>query len=155
MPAPSTDVRKLLGKTKLVVLPEDYFLIRLPVDTKPIPGEWYRPATTRFAVFIREPKEITLVVPRRKWLRMQNIFDRFDVSDPMKVITFDVKLSLKVYGYIAAISKVLGDAKISLLPMSSFNRDHILVSKRDLPRSVRLLRQFLTSCKETDARAMK
>jgi hypothetical protein len=148
MPAPRADVRKLLAKTKLVVLPEDYFLIRLPVDVKPIPGEWYRPATTRFAVFIREPKEITLVVPRRKWLRMQNIFDEFEVSGPMKVITFDIKLSLAVYGYIAAISRVLADAKISVLPMSSFNRDHILVSKKDLPRSVRLLRQYLLDCAE-------
>ena len=148
MPAPRADVRKLLAKTKLVVLPEDYFLIRLPVDVKPIPGEWYRPATTRFAVFIREPKEITLVVPRRKWLRMQNIFDEFEVSGPMKVITFDIKLSLTVYGYIAAISRVLADGKISVLPMSSFNRDHILVSKKDLPRSVRLLRQYLLECAE-------
>jgi hypothetical protein len=62
MASPHADVRKLIAKTKLVVMPEDYFLIRLPVDAKPIPGEWYRPATTRFAVFIREPKEITLVV---------------------------------------------------------------------------------------------
>ena len=151
MSAPLEDVSKLLGKTKLVVLPEDYFLIRLPVDTKPIPGEWYRPATTRFAVFIREPKEITLVVPRRKWLRMQNIFEKFEVSEPMKVITFDIKLSLAVYGYIAAISKVLAEAKVSLLPMSSFNRDHILVSKKDLPRSIRLLRQFLLQHKKANA----
>jgi hypothetical protein len=151
MSAPSVDVSKLLGKTKLVVLPEDYFLVRLPVDTGPIPVEWYRPATTRFGVFIREPKEITLVIPRRKWLRMQNIFEKYEVSEPMKVITFDIKLSLTVYGFIAAISKVLAEAKISLLPMSSFNRDHILVSKKDLPRSVRLLRQLLQEHKNANA----
>ncbi len=143
----SPELKKLLGRTKLVVLPEDYYMIRLPVDAKPIPGEWYRPATTRFAVFIREPDEITLVVPRRKWLRMQNLFDDFKVLGPMKVITFDIKLSLVVTGYIAAISRILAEDKISILPMSSFHRDHILVQKEDLPRTVRLLRQFLQSCK--------
>ena len=147
MPAPVTDLYKLLGKTKLVVLPEDYFLVRLPVETKPIPVEWQRPAATQFGALIREPHEITLIVGRRKWLRMQNIFDDFDVSEPMKVITFDIKLSLNVYGYIAAISQVLAEAKISVVPMSSFSRDHILVSKKDLPRSVRLLRHFLQECR--------
>jgi hypothetical protein len=144
----SPDLKRLFGRTKLVVLPEDYFLIHLPVDAKPIPGEWYRPATTRFAVFIREPDEITLIVARRKWLRMQNIFDDYRVAGPMKVITFDIKLSLVVYGYIAAISRVLADNKISVVPISAFHRDHILVHKTDLPRSVRYLRQFLQSCKK-------
>lgn len=152
MPARVADLYKLLGRTKLVVLPEDYFLVRLPVETKPIPVEWSRPAVTHFGAFIREPHEITLVVARRKWLRMQSIFDEYDVSEPMKVITFDIKLSLTVYGYIAAISRVLADAKISVVPMSSFNRDHILVSKKDLPRSVRLLRHFLQECKNAKSR---
>jgi len=65
----------------------------------------------------------------------------------MKVITFDIKLSLAVYGYLAALSRVIADDKISLVPISSFHRDHILVAKQDLPRTVRVLRQFLQSCK--------
>ncbi len=141
------NLKKLFARTKLVVLPEDYLLVRLPVDARPIPGEWYRPATTRFGAFIREPKEITLIVTRRKWLRMQNVFKQYKVSGPMKVITFDIKLSLVVYGYLAALSRVIADDKISLVPISSFHRDHILVAKQDLPRTVRVLRQFLQSCK--------
>jgi hypothetical protein len=144
----SPELKKLLGRTRLVVLPEDYYLIHLPVDAKPIPGEWYRPATTRFAVFIREPDEITLVLSRRKWLRMQSLFEKPRVLGPMKVITFDIKLSLVVFGYIAAISRVLAADMISIVPISAFHRDHILVQKEDLPRSVRLLRQFLQSCKK-------
>ena len=35
-----------------------------------------------------------MIVPLRKWLRMQNMFEKFDVSGPLKAITFDVKLSL-------------------------------------------------------------
>ena len=151
MAALSAELRKIFGNTKLVVLPEDYLMIRLPVDTKPIPGEWYRPLTTRYAVFVREPKDITLIVPRRKWLRMQHMFKKPQVSEPMKVIIFDVKLGINVYGFIAAISRVLADAKISLMPVSSFHRDHILVRKGDLPRSVRLLRQFLDEAAKTRA----
>ena len=143
MAAYSENLRKIFRRTKLVVLPEDYLMIRLPVDAKPIPGEWYRPLTTRYAVFVREPKDITLIIPRRKWLRMQAMFAKSQVSEPMKVVIFDIELGINVYGFIAAMSKVLADARISIMPVSSFHRDHILVRKADLPRTVRLLRQFL------------
>lgn len=146
MPLLSADLRKLFAKTRLVVLPEDYFLIRLPPDVRPLPGEWYRPATTRFAVFVREPGEITLIVGRRKWLRMKRLFNKYSMGGPMKVICFNIELSLDVYGYIAALSRELAKAKIPIVPVSTFNRDHILVNKKDLPRAVRLLRRFLKSC---------
>ena len=140
------DLKNLLVCTKISVLPEDYLAIRLPVDSKTIPGEWYRPATTRFAVFIREPKEISLIVTRRKWLRMQSIFENYQVSGPMKVISFDNKLSIVVPSYMCAIGSVLADARISAIPISTLSGDHLLVQKADLPRSVRLLRQFILQC---------
>jgi hypothetical protein len=148
MPELTPELRELFARTKLVVLPEDYYMVRLPVDAKPLPGEWYRPATTRFATFIRDSEEITLVVPRRKWLRMHSLFETFELSKPMKVVTFDVKLALNVCGYIAAVGAVLADARISILPMSSFNRDHIVIAKEDLPRAVKVLRHFLQDCKK-------
>ncbi len=149
MAAYSANLRKIFRRTKLVVLPEDYFMIRLPADIQAIPGEWYRPLTTRYAVFVREPKDVTLIIPRRKWLRMQAMFSESRVSEPMKVVIFDIELGINVYGFIAAISRVLADNKISIMPVSSFHRDHILVRKMDLPRTVRLLRQFLQGFKKS------
>jgi hypothetical protein len=148
MPALTPELKELFARTKLVVLPEDYYMVRLPTDAKPLPGEWYRPATTRFATFIRDSQEITLVIPRRKWLRMHSLFESFELSEPMKVVTFDVKLSFGVCGFIAAVGAVLAEARISILPMSSFNRDHIVLAKKDLPKAVKTLRQFLQSCKK-------
>ena len=148
MPQLSPQLRKLFAETKLDVLPEDYYLVHLPVDTKPIPGEWYRPATTQFAVFIRAPKGITLIVARRKWLRMQNLFDEYELSAPMRVVTLDMALSLEVYGYIAVVAEILAQAAISIVPIAAFDRDHIVVKKAELPRTVRLLRQFIAGCKK-------
>ena len=152
MPTLTPQLRKILARTRLAILPEDYYMVRLPVDVKPIPGEWYRPATTRFGVFVRESDAITLIVPRRKWLRMQLLFDKYTVSKPMKVITFDVKLSLNVVGFIAAIGAVLAKEQISILPVSSFDRDHILVMKDQLPHAVKALRKFLQGAGKTRGR---
>jgi hypothetical protein len=148
MRAPSAELKKLLVRTNLVVFPEDYVIVYLPVGIQAIPGEWFRPATTQFAAVVQEPKLITMVVPRRKWLRMQNMFDKYDVSGPYKVISFDVKLSLVTSGYMAAIGSVLREAKLSALPISSFKHDHIIVPKTELPRTVKVLRDFLASCKK-------
>ena len=147
MPTISAELKKLLARTNLVLFPEDYVIVYLPVGIQAIPGEWFRPATTRFAAVIQEPKLITMVVPRQKWLRMQNMFEKYDVSGPYKVIGFDVKLSLVASGYMASIGSVLRESKISALPISSFKHDHIIVPKAELPRAVKVLRNFLDSCK--------
>lgn len=149
MPVLSANIKKLLARTKLFVLPEDFYVIELPVDVKAIPGEWYRPATTRFAVFIREPKQVTLIVNRKKWLRMQSIFDKYKVHGPVKVIVFDVKLSMVARGYMATIGTILAESKLGALPISTLLRDHIIVPKADLPRTVRVIRDFLESCRST------
>lgn len=146
----SAELKELLARTKLVVFPEDYVIVYLPINVKTIPGEWFRPSTTRFATIIQEPKLITLVVPRQKWLRMQSMFEEFDLNGPYKVISFDVKLSLVASGYMAAIGSVLRESKISALPISSFKHDHIIVPKAELPRAVKVLRNFLENLKEKE-----
>jgi hypothetical protein len=147
MPELSTDLKELLTRTNLVVFPEDYVIVYLPIGIKTIPGEWFRPATTRFAVVIQEPKVITLVVSSRKWLRMQGMFERYDVNGPMKVICFDVKLSLVSSGYLSAIGSLLTESNIRSMPISSFKNDHIIVPKADLPRTIRILRGFFAGGK--------
>jgi hypothetical protein len=144
----STELKGLLARTKLVVFPEDYVVVYLPIGVQAIPGEWFRPATTRFAAVIQEPRLITMVVPQRKWLRMQNMFEKFNVNGPYKVISFDVKLSLVANGYMAAIGSVLTGSNIGALPISSFKHDHIIVPKSELPRTVKVLRNLLDSCKK-------
>ena len=144
----SAELKKLLTRTNLVVFPEDYVVVYLPVGIQAIPGEWFRPATTRFALVIQEPRVITMVVPHRKWLRMQSMFDKYDVNGPFKIISFDVKLSLVATGYMCAIGSTLTEANISAIPISSFKGDHLIVPKADLPRTVKVLREYLHSCRQ-------
>jgi hypothetical protein len=144
----STELKDLFTQTKLTIFPEDYFVVYLPIGVQAIPGEWFRPATTRFAVVIQEPKMITMVVPRRKWLRMQGMFDKYDVNGPFKVISFDAKLSLMTSGYMCAIGSILTESNIHAIPISSFKGDHLIVPKADLPRTVKVLRDFFQHCKK-------
>lgn len=147
MPAVSADLRTLLNGTDLFIFPEDYVVVYLS-QTKTISGEWFRKATTRFAVVIQEPKTVTMIIPRRKWLRMQNIFDKYEANGPWKVISFKMKASYVPVGYLSAMEAVLKDARIDAIPVSSMRTSHMLVPKADLPRAVRHLRDFLENNKE-------
>jgi hypothetical protein len=143
MPELTASLRKQLSRIRLKVLPEDYFVVHLPPDENAVPAEWFRPATTRFAVFIRDPEAVTLIVPRRKWLRMQNLFRKFRVVDIVKVVTLGVGRTRNLEPCLVAVGRVLAEAEVGAAPLSSFHRDHILIPKQNLPRAVRLLRQFL------------
>jgi hypothetical protein len=152
----SAELKELFTQTKLAIFPEDYFIVNLPVGVQAIPGEWFRPATTRFAVVIQEPKMITMVIPRRKWLRMQGMFNKYDVNGPFKVISFEAKLSLMTSGCMCAIGSILTESKINAIPISSFKNDHLIVPKADLPRTMKVLRDFLQHCKkESSGRSPK
>ena len=72
-----------------------------------------------------------MVVPRRKWLRMQGMFDKYDVNGPLKVISFDVKLSLVASSYMCAIGSVLTEANISAILQSlNLPADDIIAAAR-------------------------
>jgi hypothetical protein len=146
MPSVSEKAKQPAGRAKLTIFPEDYYVIHLPSNTKEFPSEWYRQATTRFAVFIRQPDEITLVVTRRKWLRMRNIFPKYVQSPPMKIVALDKDLVRAAGGY-TAMSTAMAGAKIAATPISSFSFDHLLVPKANLPRAMRVLRGYLVNGK--------
>ncbi|MBN2320277.1 MAG: ACT domain-containing protein [Acidobacteria bacterium] len=148
MPAISAELKELMIETDLFVFPEDFVVVYLPQDIKAISGEWFRYTTTRFAMVIQEPKMITMVIPRRKWLRMQNLFEQFEANGPWKVISFKIKQSNVPPGYLATMGAVLKDSKIRSIPVSTLKNTYILVPKSDLPRAVRLLRDFLEKFKK-------
>lgn len=148
MPAISAELRELLIQTDLIVFPEDFVVVYLPQEIKAISGEWFRQATTRFAVVIQEPKMITMIIPRRKWLRMQNIFEKYEVNGPWKVIRLKLKQTPST-SYLATIGSVFKDSKFNVIPVSTLKNNNLLVPKSDLPRAVRMLRDFLEKYKNT------
>jgi hypothetical protein len=145
------DIKKLLTHTSLVVFPEDYIAVYLPRSVRSIPAEWFRPDTTRFAAVILETKLLTMILPLRKWLRMQNMFEEYDVSGPLKTVTFDVNLSLVAGKFRVAIASALAEANIDSIPISSFKRYHVVVPKADLPRTVKVIRKLIENGKKKRA----
>ena len=147
MRLPPANLRVPFATTKMSVLPEDYLVVHLPPDTEPLPPEWYRPKAARFGATIRDPEELVLILSKRKWLRMHSIFEKYEIDGPFKVVELATEAVKPIPGYLSQLGAVLTGSQIRGFPISSFRRNHILVQKRDLPRTMRALRKFVEQCK--------
>jgi hypothetical protein len=146
MRLPSADLRALFAGTQLTVLPEDYVVAYVPLESKQLSGEWFHPATTRFLVVIREEDRFVLVLPRAKWLKMKSLFKNVEVEGPLRVIALDAGSTKFVPGYLTQLGAVMTAAMIRTFPISSFRRNHLMIQKPDLPRTVKVLREFIERC---------
>ena len=59
-----------------------------------------------------------------------------------KILTFDMILPIELVGFLAKVTKVLTDEKISIFAISAYSTDHILVKKKDLKRAKEKLKEL-------------
>jgi len=94
-----------------------------------------RPLPNAFAV-IQDGKEITVVADQSK-IRLEDVIE---VEKDWKILTLDVVLPFDTIGVTAKISDALAKAKVSMLLISAFSRDHFLVKEKDLEKAKEALR---------------
>jgi len=96
-----------------------------------------KPLANAFAV-IQDGKEITVIADQSKISRR----DAIKVEEDWKILTLDAVLPFDTIGVTAKISGALAEAKVSLLTISAFSRDHFLVKEKDLARATKALRDI-------------
>ncbi len=93
-----------------------------------------RPLPNAFAV-IQDKNEITVIIDQSKI----NNKDVIEIEKDWKIFTFDMILPFELVGFLAKISKVLADEKISIFAISAYSTDHILVKEKDLSKAIKKL----------------
>lgn len=139
------NVLDLLKKTRIEVSPETFNVISLKEE------EWLRfletseqsPRMTVPFMIFKDKWEVTLVLDEIDFKTVSPFFDEIKVEKGFRLLSFDVALDFDVVGFMAQISKILAEAGISILPISSFSRDHILLRQEDLPTALKALRGFV------------
>lgn len=81
-----------------------------------------------FLTCILDKDECTLVMPMMAWEDFSERLPESKQAGEFRLITFDVTLDFDVIGFMAYISQILATANISLMAISAFARDHILVN---------------------------
>ncbi len=93
------------------------------------------PVESAFAL-IQDKREITAIIESSK-LNPKIVIE---AEEGWRLLTFDAVLPFDMVGFLAKISSALAEESISILAISSFSTDHILVKNKDLEKAIEKLK---------------
>jgi hypothetical protein len=104
---------------------------------------------TGFVQMTRDKQEITLIVAEDVWAQLAPRFPSAAVESNRRMIRFDTVLDFSVVGFIAEISNALADADISILSLSTYSTDAVLVPESRFDDAVAAVKQALVTLQFT------
>ena len=107
------------------------------------------PEAEGFVSLTRDKDEITLVVAEEIWHKLGPRFPGAVVQERRRLIRFDTVLDFSVVGFIAEISRALAEADISILSISTYSTDAVLVHESRFDDAVTAIKQALVTLKFT------
>lgn len=136
------DAAEFLKNARIEVSPETYSVVALSS------AEWelllenpeLSPRMTVPFLIFKDKWEVTLVLDEEDFAAIRDAVSASRVEHGFRMLSFDVKLEFNVVGFIARITSILAEAGVSVLPISSFSRDHVLVRQIDLASALKSLR---------------
>jgi hypothetical protein len=96
------------------------------------------PKISDFFSIIKDRNEVTLILKEKQINDIE--YDKAEKG--FRIITFDTILPFDVVGFISTVSKALTKEGISILTISSYSTDHILVKNKDLNKIIRVLKDI-------------
>ncbi|MEP6704507.1 MAG: ACT domain-containing protein [Acidobacteriota bacterium] len=94
--------------------------------------------TAPFMVF-SDNKEVTLLLDDIDFGTIRHAVRDAKTEGGFRLLTFDTVLDFTVVGFLAEITRILGDAGVSIVVLSAFSRDHLLVKQADLANALKAL----------------
>jgi hypothetical protein len=98
--------------------------------------------TAPFMIF-KDQKEVTLLLDEVDFEAMRVGLRDTKIEKGFRLLTFDIELDFTVVGFLAFISTKLAEEKISIVAISAFSRDHLLIKQSDLGNALKILGEFV------------
>ena len=138
-------VFEFLRQTNIDVAPETYFFISLKNEDwlKLLENPELSPRMTAPFMIFKDQFEITLLLDETDFGKIKNALENAKIERGFRLLTFDVELDFNVVGFLAEISRILAEAGISIIALSSFSRDHILIKQENLAKALKVLGEYV------------
>lgn len=138
-------VLDLLKKTRVEVSPDTYTLISLSHDNwlKLLETPELSPRMTAPFMIFQDNREVTLLLDEIDYEKIRYSILTAKSQGGFRLLTFDVELDFTVVGFIAFVSKILAEADISIVTLSAFSRDHLLIKQNDLAKALIILGEYV------------
>lgn len=118
---------RALARIKLYTDGQEYLMIHLPaagvVAACGVLAETREP----FGAVLVDKDEVTLVLAAELLPEYAARLPGHEAAGPFRLITFDAPLPMDLVGFMAAVSRTLADAGVSLMAFSAYQRDHLLI----------------------------
>lgn len=136
---------ELLSKTKIEVAPETFFLISLTHNDwmKLLENPELSPRMSAPFMIFRDRWEVTLLVDEIDFKTIRHAIRDAKIQGNFRLLSFDIELDFETIGFLAEISKILAEANISIVALSAFSRDHLLIKQEDLPKALKVLGEYV------------
>jgi hypothetical protein len=102
-----------------------------------------------FVSLVRDRDEITLILDEEVWKSLAPGFPEAKVQGSRRMIFFDTILDFSVVGFIAEISRALAEADISILSISTYRSDAVLVHESRFEAAVAAVKNTLMTLQIT------
>ncbi len=136
---------ELLKTAQVEVAPETFFLVSLPHNAwlKLLENPELSPRMTAPFMIFRDKWEVTLLLDDIDFDTIRYAIRDAKIQGNFRLLTFNIELGFGVVGFLAEITKILAEANISIVALSAFSRDHVLVSQQDLAKALKVLGEYV------------
>ncbi len=137
------EVSLALKQTRLYSDDVDYAVIKLPARAIMAAAGIVAEVGEPFCTLIVDKDEVSLIIPAEA---VEDFAGRLKghtaAPSAYRLITFDLELDFNLFGFMAVVSQALADAKVSILPIAAFSRDHILVPSQQFDIAMQALQKL-------------
>jgi hypothetical protein len=137
---------ELLKNSKVEVAPETFFLVSLRHEAwlRLLENPELSPRMTAPFMIFRDKYEVTLLLDEIDYGTVRHAVRDAQVQGGFRLLTFDIVMDFSVVGFLAEVTRILAETGISVVALSAFSRDHILVSQSDLPNALKALGPYIS-----------
>jgi hypothetical protein len=136
---------EILKKTRVEVSPETFALVSVRHEDwlKLLENPELSPRMTAPFMIFKDKFETTLLLDDVDFQTIRHAVRDAKTERNFRLLTFDIELDFTVVGFLAEITRILAEAEISVVALSAFSRDHLLIKQVDLAKALKSLREYV------------
>lgn len=135
------NAQQILKNSRVIVGPETYSLVALPYEAwqKLLANPELSPRMSSPFMIFFDGHEVTMLLDETDFGTIRHSVRDAKIERGFRMLTFDIELDFTVIGFMAAVSRVLAEANVSIVALSAFSRDHLLIKQDDLAKTLKAL----------------
>ena len=132
---------EILKSAKVEIAPETFTLLSLRHEDwlKLLENPELSPRMTAPFMIFKDKFETTLLLDEVDYEKIRYAVLSAKSERNFRLLTFDVVMDFTVVGFLAEVTRILAEAEISVVALSAFSRDHLLVKQMDLAKALKVL----------------